>query len=137
MAEWVVQIGRFDIRYAVTSINRFSAAPWEGHLKRLVSTFGYLQNVSGKRKIVVVLLEDIGDISGQGDNTKYWLEKYPSVTEEIDEGLPEPRGRPLSTTAYNNSEHAHDKVTRRSVSGVMSFVRSTPIRWTSKRQGTT
>ena len=34
IAEWMVQIGGFDIRFAVTSINRFSAAPWGGHLKR-------------------------------------------------------------------------------------------------------
>ena len=27
MAEWALQIGRFDIRYALTLLNRFSAAP--------------------------------------------------------------------------------------------------------------
>ena len=42
MAEWAVQIGRFDIRYALTSLNRFSAAPLTGHLKRLIKIFGYL-----------------------------------------------------------------------------------------------
>ena len=45
MAEWAVHIGRFDICYAVTSLNIFSVAPREGHLKRLVKIFGYLQNV--------------------------------------------------------------------------------------------
>ena len=56
--------------------------------------------------------------------------------EEIDEGLPEPRGAPISTTVYFDSDHAHDLVTRRSVSGVIAFVGLTPISWTSKRQGT-
>ena len=37
---------------------------------------------------------------------------------------------------YFDSDHSHDQVTRRSVSGVMSFVGSTPISCTSKRQGT-
>ena len=42
MAEWEVHIGRFDVRYALTSLNRFSAAPREGHLRWLVKIFGYL-----------------------------------------------------------------------------------------------
>ena len=37
---------------------------------------------------------------------------------------------------YFDSDYAHDQVNRRSVSGAVSFVRSTPISWTSKRQGT-
>ena len=45
MAEWSVQIRRFDIRYDLTSFNRFSAALREGHLTRLIKIFGYLQTV--------------------------------------------------------------------------------------------
>ena len=45
MSEWAVQIRRFDIYYAVTSLDIFSADPWEGHLQRLVKIFGYLQFV--------------------------------------------------------------------------------------------
>ena len=37
---------------------------------------------------------------------------------------------------YFDSDHAHNQVTRRSVSGVIYFVGSTRISWTSKRQGT-
>ena len=84
----------------------------------------------------MVSAEDIGEIKGKGLDTKVWPEKYPDATEEIDEGLPEPRGKPISTTVYFDSDHAHDQVTRRSVSGVISFVGSTPISWTIKRQGT-
>ena len=69
MAEWAVQIGIFDIRYAVTSLNRFSAAPREGHLKRLVKIFGYLKNDSAKHKIIVVSPEDIWEVSGKDANT--------------------------------------------------------------------
>ena len=83
----------------------------------------------------MVSAEDIGDIKGKGLDTKIWLEKYPDATEEIDEGLPEPRGNTLSTTVYFDSDHAHDQVMRRSVSGVILFVGSTPISWMRKRQG--
>ena len=86
-------------------------------------------------KSIVVSAEDIGEIKGKGSDLKVWLEKYPDASEEIDEGLPEPRGAPISTTVYFDSDHAHDLVTRRSVSGVIAFVGSTPTNSTSKRQG--
>ena len=66
---------------------------------------------------------------------RYGLRSTPA-SEEIDDGLPEPRGNPIHSTAYFDSDHAHDQVTRRSVSGIIAFVGSTPISWTSKRQGT-
>ena len=128
MEEWAVHIGRFDICYTVTYLNRFSAAPREGHLKRLVKIFGYLQKVLAKRKIIVVSPEDIVEIICKGANNKQWLEKYTGASEDIGEGIPETRGRPLSTMVYFDSDHSHDQVTRRSVSGVVSFVGSTPIR---------
>ena len=112
MAKWDVQNRRFDIRCALTSLKRFSAAPREGHLSRLVKLFGYLQSVTGRRKSIVVLPEDIEEIIDKGANTKEWLEKYPVELEDIDEGLPEPKGRPLITAVYFDSAHAHDQVTR-------------------------
>ena len=86
--EWAVQIGIFDIRYALTSLNIFSASPREGHLTQLVNIFGYFQSVPGKSKVIVVSPEDIEEIRGKGDNVKDRLETYPRSTEEIDYGLP-------------------------------------------------
>ena len=65
-----MQIGRFDIHYALASLNRFSAAPREGHLTRLIYIFGYLQTVPAKIKSILVSSEDIGEIKGKGANTK-------------------------------------------------------------------
>ena len=127
MVEWAVQIGRFDIRYALTSLNRFLAAPREGHLSWLVKLFVYLQRVTGRRKVIVVYTEVTKEMSGKVDNVKYWLENYPGASEDMDEGIPEPRGRPHSTTVHFDSDHAHDQVTHRSVSGVLCFVGSAPI----------
>ena len=97
--------------------------------------FGYFQNAAGRRKIIVISPEDIRDISGKGTNTADWMEKYPGVTEDIDEVLTDPWGKPLSTKVYFDSVHYHDQVARGSVSGVMCFVGLAPISWYSKRQG--
>ena len=115
MTEWAVQIGRFDIHYALTSLNRFSVAPIEGYLKMLIKIFGYLQTVSAGSKSIVVSAADIEEIKGKGSDLKVWLEKYPDASKEIDEGLPEPWGAPISTTVYFDSDHTHDQVTRHPV----------------------
>ena len=110
MAEWDVQIGSFDTRYTLTSLNRLSAASREVHLSRLVKIFGYLKSVTGRRKIIIVSPEDIEEISVKGSNVKYWLKKYPDTSEDIDEGIPDPRGRPIITLVYLYSDHTYDKV---------------------------
>ena len=63
------------------------------------------------------------------------MEKYPDATENIDEVIPEPQGRPLSTTVYFESDHAHDQVTQRYVSSVIFVVGLNPISWSRNRQG--
>ena len=45
-------------------------------------------------------------------------------------------GHPISTLEYFDSDHAHDQVTRWSVSGILCFVGLTHISWTIKTQGT-
>ena len=122
----MVQIGRFNIRFSVTSLNRFSAAPKEGHIKRLVKVFDYFKDAAGRRKIIVISPEDIRYISGKGDNTSDWMGKYPGEKEDIYEVLTEPRGKPLSKKVYFDSDHSHDQVTRISVSGV-TFLLGRPL----------
>ena len=41
----------------------------------------------------------------------------------------------LAITAFVDSDHAHDKVTRRSMTGLLILVGRTPVYFTSKRQG--
>ena len=64
-----------------------------------------------------------------------WTHYYDSQ-EEIDWKGPESNGlKSLETTIYFDSNHAHDEVTRRSVTGVLIYVGSCPIFAISKRQG--
>jgi hypothetical protein len=37
-------------------------------------------------------------------------------------------------TVYVDAEHAHDLVTRRSITGILLILNNKPIRWISKRQ---
>jgi len=49
---------------------------------------------------------------------------------------PTPRGPKIRITVYKDADHAHDVVTRRSVTGVLLLLNNTPVRWISKRQKT-
>ena len=46
------------------------------------------------------------------------------------------KGRAARLTVYVDADHAHDQVTRRSITGIIVFLNNTPIRWYSKRQKT-
>jgi hypothetical protein len=46
------------------------------------------------------------------------------------------RGPKVRMTVYVDADHAHDLVTRRSITGILILLNITPIRWVSKRQKT-
>ena len=50
--------------------------------------------------------------------------------------MPMPRGVSVRTTAFVDSSHGANKVTRRSHSGHILFVNRAPVKWVSRRQQT-
>jgi len=65
-----------------------------------------------------------------------WSEYYPGAKEAMPPNMPEPRGHSVTMTAFVDADHAGDRATRRSHSGVLIFVNRAPILWFSKRQNT-
>ena len=133
-ANWLITLGRFDIHYATMSLGRFNMAPRENHLKAAKRILSYVKTFH-KGKILF-------DTS-YADTSKYvsekhegWSEFYPDCEEEIPHDMPTPKGKPVRLTVYVDADHAHDLVTRRSVTGIVAMVNNTPIRWISKRQKT-
>ena len=53
----------------------------------------------------------------------------------MDPGFPKSFGPVLQTTLLVDPDHVHDLKTRRSLTGLIGFVGSTPVVWLSKRQG--
>jgi len=50
--------------------------------------------------------------------------------------MPKPQGNMATLTCYVDADHARDKITRRSVTGIVLLVNNTPLTWISKRQKT-
>ena len=131
---WVITLGRFDVHYAIQSLSRYSMAPREGHLTAVKRVFGYLKKYN-KGKVVI---DKSHRDTSQHVTPEYdtWKELYPEAEEEMPPDMPQPRGTKARMTVFVDADHAHDLVTRRSVTGILLFVNNTPVRWFSKRQKT-
>ena len=132
MANWIVMIGRWDIAHAVNSLSRFNACPRKGHLERAFRIYGYLKHFPGLRTKV-----ESRDIVFPSDMKPFeadFSDEYPDAYEELDDALPSPKGAELPITTYFDSDHAHDRLTRRSCTGVLQFVGCTPVLALSRRQ---
>jgi hypothetical protein len=67
-------------------------------------------------------------------NNHDFEDQYAHAHEDIDERFPKPKGEELLVSIFFDSDHAHDRVTGRSISGVIVMVGWTPITWKSRRQ---
>ena len=65
-----------------------------------------------------------------------WSEAYPDVKETIPLDQPQPRGKPVVMSCFEDADHAGDVVNRRSHTGLIVFVNRAPIYWYSKKQNT-
>ena len=119
---------------AVASLSRFAAAPREGHLKMAIYMMGYLKKYPKKGYYINEKDPEIIDndyeklVTGHDFGTQYHYFK-----EEIDPRFPEPVVDELKISIFCDANHGHDKVTGRSITGIIVFVGSTPILWESKK----
>ena len=60
---------------------------------------------------------------------------YPDAAEELDANLPTPLVEEISITVFVDSDHGHDKVRLRLITGLIAFLGRTPVLYLSKRQG--
>ena len=76
-----------------------------------------------------------GDLSCYSKPVEDFKEEYPEAVEEIGDYLLTPLVDELEITVFVDSNHAHDKVTRLSVTGIIILVGRTHVFYYSKRQG--
>ena len=137
MGQWLVTIGRFDLCFAISSLSRFGTCPREGHLELLLHVFGYLRKFPLRE--IAMDSRPRARPANVRDFEADFLTDYDYVIEPqeagYDEICPPAIGKPLEVSVFFDSDHAHDKKTRCSISGLFTFVGSTPVSWQSRRQG--
>lgn len=110
--------------------------PREDHLIRVFRIFGYLKKYPNK--VIGIVEKDpiIHKELLQESTTNHDVEdQYAYAHEDMDDHFREPKGTELPVSIFFDSDHAHDKKTGRSISGVIVMVGCTPISWKSRRQG--
>ena len=65
-----------------------------------------------------------------------WTDFYRDAKDTMPPNAPEPRGNAVIMSCFIDADHAGNKVTRRSHTGVIIFCNKAPILWFSKRQNT-
>jgi hypothetical protein len=126
---WAVELGRIDICAEVSIMGGFNAAPREGHLAAVMHIFAWMKCHTRSR----VVLDPEYPTHEEADQQD-WSEFYPDAEELLPPDMPEPLGNPVKMTTFVDSDHAGDKVTRRSRTGVLVFLNRAPIVWYSKKQ---
>ena len=134
VCQWLVVAGRMDINYAVASLSRFSVAPRRGHLDLAKKIFGYLKKYPRRGYIINPKPPKIAAEYQRVELKQDFGNQYRYFTEDVDPRFPKPLLPELDINIFCDSDHGHDKVTGRSITGIISFVGSTPVDWQSKRQ---
>ena len=140
MLRWLIELGRIDVLLETSQLSTYLAAPRIGHLHQAVHIFHYLlkHNTSwipmDPKKLNL-------EYNGTPDNApNVRREKmqniYRDACEDVPDNAPPPRGASVQINIYVDSDHAGNKVTRRSQTGILIFLNMAPISWFSKRQNT-
>ena len=102
-ANWCVTLGRFNIHYAVSTLERYSATPREGHMKVMLKVFGYFKHHM-KRQIIFNTKEpELDKVESIKQN---WSELYPDAKKDYSSSMLIPKGKFLKVTTYFDADYA-------------------------------
>ena len=131
--QWCVELGRVDVITETSTLASQMAAPRIGHLEAAFHVIGYLKQKHNARLVFDPSYPEI-------DHTTFpkheWTSFYGDVQEAIPPNAPKPRGKDVDLRLYVDSDHAGDKLTRRSRTGFFILLNSALITWMSKKQPT-
>ena len=134
MLRWMVELGRVDMITEVSLLSSHLALPREGHLEALFHIYAYLARKHNARMAFDPSYPDINLADFKLDQN--WKAIYGDVQEPIPPNAPKPRGKPVDLRLFVDSDHAGDKVTRRSRTGFYIFMNNETIVWQSRKQAT-
>jgi hypothetical protein len=111
VSRWAVEIGRLDISLEMSLLSSHLALPRKGHLEQVCHIFASLKHRSRRR----IHLDPSPPLISESR-----FQAYKHAEEPIPSNMPTARGRIMSTHCFVDSDHAGDKVSRRSQTGMLS-----------------
>ena len=133
---WIVELGRIDIAYEVSVLSTYLAAPRTGHLLQALHIFKHLEIHSDNDLAFDPAYQNVSGINEINFRRAEMKSIYVDAEEDLPPNAPPSRGRPVQVNCFVDSDHAGNRITRRSHTGILLFCNSAPILWHSKRQKT-
>jgi hypothetical protein len=130
---WAVELGRIDIHIHVSMLSSFLSSPRVGHLEQVLHIFAYLKRYD---RSTMIFDDTLPKIELSSFPVADWTEFYRDAKEEIPANAPEPLGKEVHMYCFCDADHAGDRLTRRSQTGIIIFLNRAPILWYSKKQNT-
>lgn len=143
MLRWLYELGRVDIIHESTILSQYMVQPRMGHLIQALNIFKYLKYSLIKGWMIFDPYDfDIqwapfrSDESPPQERADAMASLYPDSIDEIPPRMPTPLGQGVHVNCFVDADHAGNRVTRRSHTGIMLFVNMAPITWLCKKQNT-
>jgi hypothetical protein len=133
---WIVELGRIDIAYEVSVLSSYLVLPRTGHLLQALHIFKYLEIHNSHSLCFGTAYHYVASDDEIKNMIQAMRNIYADAVEDIPQNAPEPRGLPVQINAFVDSDHAGNRVTRRSHTGILLYCNNAPIVWYSKKQTT-
>jgi hypothetical protein len=114
---WMVELGRVDIVVEVSMLASYAACPRMGRFDSMLHIFAYLHQ-HGRSKMVF----DNSYIPIQEIPMQDWVGFYPDAKEQIPENKPPECGKPMQMTGFADSDHAGDRISSCSRTGIILYL---------------
>ena len=131
-----MELGRIDILFEVSCLSSYLASPRTGHLVQALHIFKYLELHNKNDLAFDPMYQKVESDQNIEEKIEEMRKIYLDAKEDVPPNAPEPRGRPVQVVCFEDSDHAGNRVTRRSQTGILLYINSAPIVWDSKRQNT-
>jgi hypothetical protein len=108
--QWAIKLRRIDIFLKVSTLSQYQANPTLGHLEAVYYIFSYLNGHLDMGRIAYNLKNPDVDES-VFNSTVDWTDFYGLVEEQMPTNMPEPRGKPVTISAFVNANYTGNVVT--------------------------
>ena len=129
-----------DVLLETTLLASFLISPRIGHLMQLANVVAYLKKHQRSSIIMDPAKLDLlwkGNESDHPERKREIMKTiYRDAVDDIPDNAPPARGKSVQINVYADADHAGDRLTRRSHTGIVVFVNMSPISWFSKKQNT-
>ena len=143
MLRWMIEIGRVDMLHEASLLSQYMALPRTGHLQQALNIFKYIKANANQGWLVYDPLDYDIDWKPIRPNEVSPIERaismkelYTEAEDPLPHRMPKPLGKEVNINCFVDSDHAGNRVTRRSHTGIMIFINMAPIIWFSKKQNT-